>query len=76
MELRFLVSPNPSATIFLLGFAEAGNNWGNYADYNPYDLKNQLVLGQGSLCLPFGLLGIDWGYGFDGVPSIKSQSGT
>jgi len=70
MELRFLVSPNPSATIFLLGFAEAGNNWGNFQDYNPYDLKKSAGFGARIFMPAFGLLGIDWGYGFDGVSTI------
>lgn len=65
MELRFLVSPNPSATIFLLGFAEAGNNWGSYAEYNPFDLYKSAGVGARIFMPAFGLLGIDWGYGFD-----------
>ncbi|WP_209330939.1 BamA/OMP85 family outer membrane protein [Lunatimonas salinarum] len=74
MEVRFLVSPNPSATIFLLGFAEAGNNWGNYAEYNPYDLKKSAGFGARIFMPAFGLLGIDWGYGFDEVPSISNPN--
>lgn len=74
MEVRFLVSPNPSATIFLLGFAEAGNNWGNYADYNPYDLKKSAGFGARIFMPAFGLLGIDWGYGFDAVPSLANPN--
>lgn len=67
MELRFLVSPNPSATIFLLGFAEAGNNWGSYAEYNPYNLYKSAGVGARIFMPAFGLLGIDWGYGFDAL---------
>jgi len=74
MELRFLVSPNPSATIFLLGFAEAGNNWGSYGEYNPYDLKKSAGFGARIFMPAFGLLGIDWGYGFDGVPSAANPN--
>ena len=74
MELRFLVSPNPSATIFLLGFAEAGNNWGNYQDYNPYDLKKSAGFGARIFMPAFGLLGIDWGYGFDGVSTTSDPN--
>ncbi|MCH7402597.1 outer membrane protein assembly factor [Belliella kenyensis] len=67
MELRFLVSPNPSATIFLLGFAEAGNNWGSYAEYNPFTLYKSAGIGARIFMPAFGLLGIDWGYGFDAL---------
>lgn len=75
MELRFLVSPNPSATIFLLGFAEAGNNWGSYADFNPYDLKKSAGVGARIFMPAFGLLGVDWGYGFDAIPGTTERSG-
>ncbi|MBN7814084.1 BamA/OMP85 family outer membrane protein [Algoriphagus pacificus] len=75
MELRFLVSPNPSATIFLLGFAEAGNNWGSYADFNPYDLKKSAGVGARIFMPAFGLLGVDWGYGFDAIPGSTQRSG-
>lgn len=75
MELRFLVSPNPSATIFLLGFAEAGNNWGSYAEYNPYNLKKSAGFGARIFMPAFGLLGLDWGYGFDPIPGSTKRSG-
>ncbi len=79
MELRFLVSPNPSATIFLLGFAEAGNNWGSYADYNPYNLKKSAGVGARIFMPAFGLLGLDYGYGFDDIsefnPGMRGRSG-
>ncbi|MFN3760109.1 MAG: outer membrane protein assembly factor [Algoriphagus aquaeductus] len=75
MELRFLVSPNPSATIFLLTFAEAGNNWGSYKDFNPYDLKKSAGVGARIFMPAFGLLGIDWGYGFDPIPGSLQRSG-
>jgi outer membrane protein insertion porin family len=76
MEVRFLVSPNPSATIFLLGFAEAGNNWGSYQDFNPYDLYKSAGFGARIFMPAFGLLGVDWGYGFDTVPGTTKPSGT
>jgi outer membrane protein insertion porin family len=75
MEVRFLVSPNPSATIFLLGFAEAGNNWGDYKDFNPYDLKKSAGFGARIFMPAFGLLGVDWGYGFDPIPGTIQPSG-
>ncbi|NVJ85484.1 MAG: BamA/TamA family outer membrane protein [Algoriphagus sp.] len=75
MELRFLVSPNPSATIFVLGFAEAGNNWGSYKEFNPYDLKKSAGFGARIFMPAFGLLGVDWGYGFDAIPGQSRRSG-
>lgn len=76
MEMRFLISPNPSATIFVLGFAEAGNNWGDYKDFNPYDLKKSAGFGARIFMPAFGLLGIDWGYGFDEIPGSTQRSGS
>jgi len=75
MEVRYLVSPNPSATIFVLGFAEAGNNWGSYKDFNPYDLKKSAGMGARIFMPAFGLLGVDWGYGFDPIPGQTRRSG-
>lgn len=75
MEVRYLVSPNPSATIFVLAFAEAGNNWGSYKDFNPYDLKKSAGMGARIFMPAFGLLGIDWGYGFDPIPGQSQRSG-
>lgn len=76
MEVRYLISPNPSATIFILGFAEAGNNWGDYKDFNPYDLKKSAGIGARIFMPAFGLLGIDWGYGFDRAPGAFERSGS
>ncbi|HLT07827.1 MAG TPA: POTRA domain-containing protein [Cyclobacteriaceae bacterium] len=73
MELRYLISPNPSATIFLVGFAEAGNNWGSYSEFNPYDLKKSAGFGARIFMPAFGLLGIDWGYGFDAAPGAEGS---
>jgi outer membrane protein insertion porin family len=65
MELRFLISPNPSATIYVLGFVEGGNNFATYNNYNPFDLYKSAGVGARIFMPAFGLLGIDWGYGFD-----------
>ncbi|MFD2571537.1 outer membrane protein assembly factor BamA [Spirosoma soli] len=67
-ELRYPVSLNPSATIFVLGFLEAGNNWGSYKQFNPFDLKRSAGFGARIFMPAFGLIGIDYGYGFDPIP--------
>lgn len=71
-ELRYPVSLNPSATIFVLAFAEAGNNWGSYKQFNPFDLKRSIGAGARIFMPAFGLIGIDYGYGFDNIPGIKN----
>jgi outer membrane protein insertion porin family len=71
-ELRFLVSPNPSATIFVLGFLEGGNNWNNYSEFNPFKIRRSAGLGARINMAAFGLLGIDYAWGFDQlVPGAK-----
>jgi len=69
MELRYPLTLNPSATVFGLVFAEAGNAWYSIQDYNPFLVKRSLGVGIRAFLPMFGLLGIDWGYGFDDVPN-------
>ncbi len=73
-EVRYPVSLNPSATIFVLGFLEAGNNWGSYKQYNPFDLKRSVGFGARIFMPAFGLIGIDYGYGFDKIPGVKDKA--
>ena len=65
LEFRYLISPNPSATIWALAFLEAGNAWSNAKDYNPFDLKRSAGLGFRIFLPMFGTLGVDYGIGFD-----------
>jgi outer membrane protein insertion porin family len=65
LELRFPVSLNPSATIYLLTFAEGGNSWLKFKDFNPFGVKRSAGVGIRIFLPMFGLLGLDWGYGFD-----------
>jgi outer membrane protein insertion porin family len=75
MELRYPVSTNPAATIFVLGFLEGGNNYGNYAEYNPFNLKRSAGVGARIFMPAFGMIGLDWGYGFDYVPGSSDAVG-
>lgn len=74
MEMRYPLSLNPSATIFVLGFAEAGNAWTNYKNYNPFNVARSAGLGVRVFLPMFGLLGLDYGWGFDSVDS-KANNG-
>lgn len=67
MELRYPVTLKPSATIYVLGFLEAGNAWDDFERYNPFELKRSAGAGVRIFLPMFGLMGIDWGYGFDAV---------
>lgn len=74
MEVRFPVSMNPSATIFVLGFAEGGNNFANLNEYNPFKLYKTAGFGARIFMPAFGLIGIDYGFGFD-KPRPEDTSG-
>jgi outer membrane protein insertion porin family len=70
MEVRYPVSLNPSATIFLLGFAEGGNNFANYTEYNPFKLYKSAGFGARIFMPAFGMIGIDYGFAFDKIPGV------
>ncbi|WP_372751148.1 outer membrane protein assembly factor BamA [Labilibaculum sp.] len=64
-ELRYPLSLSQSATIYALAFAEAGNAWYDFEDFQPFNLKRSAGMGLRIFLPMFGLLGIDYGYGFD-----------
>jgi outer membrane protein insertion porin family len=65
MELRYPFSLNPSATIFGLAFVEGGNAWSRFEEFNPFGVKRSAGVGLRAFLPMFGMLGIDWGWGFD-----------
>ena len=68
-ELRYLISPNPQATLYALTFFESGNAWHDFETYNPFDVYRSAGVGIRIFLPMFGKLGVDWGYGFDDVPN-------
>lgn len=74
-ELRYLISPNPSAQIFALSFLEAGNSFSNFEEFRPFNLKRSAGVGVRIFMPMFGLLGVDLGYGFDPTGNVGSPSG-
>ncbi len=76
MELRYPISLEQNATIWALAFVEAGNCFADIKDYNPFNLKRSAGVGV-RLYLPmFGLMGIDWGWGFDPINGSNSYGGS
>ena len=65
LELRYPITLKPSASIFALSFLEAGNSYNKFKVYNPFDMKRSAGFGIRIFMPAFGLLGIDFGYGFD-----------
>jgi outer membrane protein insertion porin family len=74
LELRYPLSLNPSATIYGLTFLEAGNAWRDFNEFNPFALKRSAGVGVRVFLPMFGLLGLDWGYGFDDVPDLPNAN--
>ncbi|WP_394333508.1 BamA/OMP85 family outer membrane protein [Mesonia phycicola] len=68
LELRYPITLKPSASIYALTFAEGGASYDGFKDYNPYQLNRSAGFGVRIFMPAFGLLGIDFGYGFDPIP--------
>ena len=64
-ELRYPITLKPSASIFALSFLETGNGYDSFRDFNPFNSKRSAGMGVRIFMPAFGLLGIDFGYGFD-----------
>lgn len=73
-ELRYPISLNPNATIYLLAFAEAGKAWNDKREYTPFKLYKSAGVGVRIYLPMFGLLGFDWGYGFDNIPGVNRNN--
>jgi len=74
LELRHPVIASQSATIFLLAFAEGGNVWNNFSQFNPFNVRRSVGVGARIFLPIFGLLGLDYGYGFDKIPGAPDAN--
>ena len=75
LEMRYPLSLNPSSTIYATAFAEAGNAWGSFEDFNPFEVKRSLGVGVRIFMPMFGLLGVDFGHGYDPLEGSTEKSG-
>ena len=73
VELRYPVVLQPSSTIYALAFLEGGNCWADIREFNPFQIKRSAGVGVRVYLPMIGLLGVDWGYGFDSTDDKKSQ---
>ncbi len=74
VELHFPLMLSTSATIYPLVFLEAGNAWTSVSKFNPFDMKRSAGVGVRVFLPMLGMMGIDWGYGFDTVFGKKGGS--
>ena len=65
LELRYPLSLNPSSTIYVTSFLQAANAWKSFSEFNPFDVKRSGGMGLRVFLPMFGLLGFDYGFGFD-----------
>ena len=75
LELRYPLSLNPSSTIYATAFAEAGNAWEGFRNFNPFEVKRSLGVGIRIFMPMFGLLGLDFAHGFDNLTNSTIKSG-
>lgn len=75
VELRYPLVLQPQSTIYALLFLEGGNSWADIKDFNPFQIKRSIGVGVRVLLPIVGMLGIDWGYGFDPVQD-KAKGGS
>lgn len=76
VELRYPMSLNPNATFYAIVFAEAGNCWHSIENLRPFDVKRSAGVGVRVYMSMIGLIGVDWGYGFDEVPGAPNANGS
>lgn len=76
VELRYPISLNPTATLYALTFVEAGNAYYMPNDFDPFNVKRSAGIGVRIFMPMIGMLGVDWGYGFDDIPGTTGMNGS
>lgn len=75
MDLRYPITLNPAASIYVLAFVEGGNSWSTLKNFAPFNMYRSAGVGVRIFMQMFGLIGLDWGYGFDPAYGETSRSG-
>ncbi|MGG5488290.1 outer membrane protein assembly factor BamA [Gaetbulibacter sp. PBL-D1] len=75
MEIRYPITLGAQAKIYGLGFIEGGASFDNFRDYNPFNINRSAGFGLRIFMPAFGLLGIDFGHGFDALPGETTKNG-
>ena len=76
MELRYPVILKPNSSIYVLGFLEGGNGFNSWKEFSPFKIKRSAGVGVRLFLPVVGMLGIDWGYGFDPAYGKTERSGS
>ncbi|TGV00868.1 outer membrane protein assembly factor BamA [Flavivirga rizhaonensis] len=75
LELRYPITLKASAKIYALGFLEGGSSHNSFRDFNPFNINRSAGVGVRIFMPAFGLLGIDFGHGFDALPGQTTKHG-
>ena len=75
LEMRYPITLKASASIYALAFLEAGSSYADFKSYNPFALSRSAGVGLRVFMPAFGLLGIDFGHGFDALPGTTTPNG-
>ena len=75
-ELRYPLLLEGQTNVWALAFLEAGNCWSEFKEFNPFDLKRSAGVGVRVFLPMLGLLGVDWGWGFDPIKGSRQQGGS
>ncbi len=75
LELRYPITLGAQAKIYGLTFLEAGASYDSFRDFNPFNLNRSAGFGIRIFMPAFGLLGIDFGHGFDPLPGLSVKNG-
>jgi outer membrane protein insertion porin family len=75
LEMRYPITLKASASIYALAFLEAGSSFADFKSYNPFTLNRSAGVGLRVFMPAFGLLGIDFGHGFDALPGTTKPNG-
>ena len=75
LELRYPITLKAAASIYALTFAEAGNSFNSFKEYNPFNVQRSAGIGLRIFMPAFGLLGIDFAHGFDSLPGERAAHG-
>ena len=76
MELRYPIMLKPESQIFVLGFLEGGSGFNSWKEFSPFKIKRSAGVGVRMYLPIVGLLGLDWGWGFDAPMGSNRRSGS
>ncbi len=76
MEIRYPIILKPSSSIYVHGFLEGGSGFNSWSEFSPFKIKRSAGVGVRLFLPVVGLIGVDWGYGFDAPFGKTERSGS